>query len=75
MGSRARRLAGQATVRAEGAVESLVGSGTSDFDPADHNVDDVLQHVQDNPDAVSAVVAAEKAGKARKGILGALGGI
>jgi hypothetical protein len=35
------------------------------FDPADHNIDDVLKHLEAHPDQVEAVLAAERAGKDR----------
>lgn len=41
------------------------------FDPADHNVEDVLAHLEKaDDDERDRVLAAERAGKARKGVLG-----
>jgi hypothetical protein len=43
------------------------------FDPAEHNVDDVLAYVEENPDEREAVFDKEKEGKARVTLLEALG--
>ena len=51
------------------AVESLVGSGQNQFDPADHTVPEVMDHLRAHPDEASAIIAAEKLGKARSTIL------
>ena len=45
-----------------------------EFDPSDHNVDEVKAYVADNPDEVGAVLAAEKAGKNRSTLVEALEG-
>lgn len=42
------------------------------FDPSAHTVDDVISHVEDHPDELAAVLAAEKTGKARVTLLAAL---
>lgn len=39
------------------------------FDPDEHTVAEVLDHLDDNPDDRDAVLEAEAAGKARKGVL------
>lgn len=39
------------------------------YDPGDHNVDDVLEHVEKHPDERKAVLKAEKAGQARKTLI------
>lgn len=39
------------------------------FDPSEHTVAEVTAYLADNPDAVKAVVAAEKSGKGRASIL------
>lgn len=45
------------------------------FDPGDHNVDDVLAYVDENPDETADVLAAELARpKPRKSIVDALSG-
>lgn len=44
------------------------------FDPADHNVDDVVKYVEANPDQRDAVVEAEKSGKNRSTLLTQLEG-
>lgn len=41
----------------------------TDFDPGDHTVAEVLEHLEENPADVEAVLESERAGKARKGIL------
>lgn len=42
------------------------------FNPADHNVDDVLAHVRDHPDEAEAIVLAEVDGKNRSTLIEAL---
>ena len=57
--------------------ESLVESGTAGAgdgptvatDPGAFSVDDVNSYLDEHPDDVAAVLAAETAGKARKGIV------
>lgn len=39
------------------------------FNPTDHNVDEVVQYLKDTPDDRDRVITAERAGKGRKGIL------
>jgi hypothetical protein len=39
------------------------------FDPAEHAVKAVLEHIAEHPENTEAIVSAERAGKARKGIL------
>jgi trigger factor len=43
---------------------------TAAFDPSAHTVDEVLAYIDEHPDELAAIVAAEAAGKARKTILG-----
>lgn len=44
---------------------------TAPYDPAEHNVDEVLEHLEDvHPDEVARILAAEEAGQGRKTILG-----
>lgn len=55
-------------------VEEVEGSAafdpsTLDFDPADHNVEDVKAYVQENPEAADAILELELNGKARSGLL------
>ncbi len=40
------------------------------YDPSGHTVDEVLAHLQANPDETAAVMAAEAAGKARVSLVG-----
>ena len=64
------------------ASTSAQEQGDGPFDPAKHNVKDVLAYLQDIPDddaeahdaEVVRVVEAEKAGQARKSLLEAIGG-
>jgi len=43
------------------------------YDPADHNVDDVLAYADEHPDEVDEIIAAEEAGKNRITLLEKLG--
>lgn len=43
---------------------------TRPFVPAEHTVEEVVQHVESNPDEASTVLAAERAGKNRKTVTG-----
>lgn len=43
-----------------------------DFDPADHNADKVVEHVEKNPEQRDAVLEAERQGKNRKTVVEAL---
>lgn len=40
------------------------------FDPAQHSVQDVLKHIEENPDDADRVLALESEGQARVGIVG-----
>ena len=40
-----------------------------DYDPADHNVDAVLQYIREHPEQKDDVLAMEAAGRGRKGLL------
>lgn len=51
--------------------KAVVGA-VAPFDPSEHNVADVLEHVEANPDQAADVLAAEQAGKARSTIIDAL---
>ena len=61
----------------ESALDRLTAAGVSTegivsapaFDPADHKVDEVLAHVDANPDDLGRVLDAELGGKARKTLL------
>jgi hypothetical protein len=44
----------------------------TDFDPSDHTVPEVLEHVEKNPEQAEAIAAAEAEGDARKTLLEAL---
>lgn len=55
-------------------VEEVEGSAafdpsTLDFDPADHNSDEVKAYVSENPDHAEAVLELEENGKARSGVM------
>ncbi len=52
------------------AVETPAGDGPAEFNPAEHNVPDVLAFVEAHPELADAVVNAEKAGKNRTSITG-----
>jgi len=63
----------------EPAVEGEVSEGNSRapkspepeaYDPGEHNVDDVNDYLEANPDQRDAVLKAERKGKNRKGITG-----
>lgn len=43
------------------------------FDPSAHTVDDVLAYVDEHPDDIERVAAAERRGKSRSTLLDALG--
>lgn len=43
---------------------------TEEFDPAEHTVSEIVEHVDANPDDRDRVLEAEQDGKARKGVLG-----
>ena len=45
------------------------------FDPGDYTVTEVIGYVEDNPDELEAVIAAEEAGKARVTLLTHLEGM
>jgi len=45
-----------------------------DFDPAEHTVPEVIEHVADHPDEAAAVAEAEEHGEQRKGIIERLRG-
>lgn len=45
-----------------------------EFDPADHNVDEVNQYIQENPDDLRRVLEAEKSGKNRTTLVSSLEG-
>lgn len=40
------------------------------YDPTEHTVEEVLDHIQKNPDQTESILKLEEAGKARKGVLG-----
>jgi hypothetical protein len=40
------------------------------YDPAEHNVDAVLEYLDEHPEQRDAVLAMERAGRGRKGLLG-----
>lgn len=42
---------------------------TDEFDPTEHTVPEVVEHIEAHPDDISRVLEAEQAGKARKGVL------
>ncbi len=44
-------------------------SEPAEFDPSDHNIDDVESYVEANPDELDAVLAAERAGKDRSTLI------
>lgn len=44
-------------------------TNTNDFDPAEHTVAEVTEHLTANPDDATRVIEAEQAGKARKGVI------
>lgn len=71
--NRGARQKDNPAARPRHSQESLTGAvGVADgrFEPADHNVDDVLEYLDGaDPDEFARVVRAEEAGKARKGIL------
>ena len=57
---------GEATPMSTGSplpAGESVGAGA--YDPDDHTVNEVLDYVDDHPDEVDAVLAAERAGKNR----------
>lgn len=41
-----------------------------EFNPAEHTVSEVVEHIDTNPDDRDRVIEAEQAGKARKGVIG-----
>lgn len=42
---------------------------TTQFDPGEHTIAEVADHLEANPDDRDRILAAETAGKARKGVL------
>lgn len=44
----------------------------SDFNPSEHNIDDVNAHLEQNPSELQAVLDAEKAGKNRPTLVSSL---
>lgn len=53
-------------------AEAEIKATRKAFDPAEHNVKQVLKHVKRHPDSAGEILAAEIDGKARKGIIDAL---
>jgi hypothetical protein len=54
------------------AAEDAETEEVEEFDPNDYTIDEVLAYVDDNPDELDAVIAAEKAGKSRVTLLSQL---
>lgn len=56
------------------AVEVLEAAAVEDevFDPADHNIEDVLRYVNDHEGVAAAVAELERSGKARTTLLAQL---
>lgn len=52
-----------------GLVEGAFDPSTLDFDPADHNVDDVKAYVEAHPEAAEAILELEENGKQRSGVM------
>lgn len=67
-GSSVVRSASNAALKRHLAVAEV----SDDYDPAEHNVDDVLAYVGDDAVKAEAVMAAEKSGKNRKTLLAEL---
>jgi len=44
----------------------------SDFNPSEHNIDDVNAHLEEHPEELQAVLDAEKAGKNRPTLVSSL---
>lgn len=42
---------------------------TAEFDPAEHTVPEVVEHIEAHPDDAARVIEAEHEGRARKGVL------
>lgn len=63
-----------ATRRHREVLEAVAGDEGTDevFDPADHTIDEVLAHIDEHPETLDAVAAAERAGKARTTLLAKL---
>ena len=52
-----------------GEVGQAFDPSTLDFDPADHNVDDVKAYIEQHPEQADAVLELELEGKERSGVL------
>lgn len=60
----------------EGDTEKPDGGTPEGFNPAEHNVDDVVAYARTHPDEAAAILKAEKSakGKKRKTVIDALSG-
>jgi len=45
------------------------GADAAGFDPADHTISEIWDHLDANPDERDAVIAAERAGRNRAGVV------
>jgi len=68
----AQPSAGTETAVEDAAPAAPAPAEAASFDPAEHNVKDVLAHVEAHPEDLAAVLAAEQAGKQRTTLLDAL---
>lgn len=68
-------VSGKSSSRSESQDSGDSGdSGSEEYDPSNDNIDDVLKHVEKNPDQRDAVIKAEEAGKNRSTLLSKLKG-
>lgn len=63
---------GDDSTNEDDAEESDPKVTPSGFNPSEHNAEEVVAYVEENPDDREAVIAAEEAGKARKTVLAQL---